>query len=603
MSTPSSSSSFDAAREEVRAKTTLSSLIGEDVRLQRRGPDFLGLCPFHQEKTPSFKVNDLRGHYHCFGCGAQGDAFDYVMQRRHCTFKEALTYLADRAGVALPTFSSSPQEAQARRHRQTLLDVHQLMADYCAKLLRSSSQAEAARIYLRRRQISEAMIRAFRLGYDDGSVTGYLRGLGYTPDDLIEAGLATAREPNASPRDRFAGRITFPILDIHSRPIAFGGRLLADKAKVPKYLNSNETPLFHKGSHLYHLDAAVKESRGAPLVLVEGYMDVVSLVSHGFPQVVASLGTALTEDQIELLWKYDDHPILCFDGDAAGLRASVKAMRKALPLLRPGKTLFFCYLPEGLDPDDFVKAQGAEALQALLRGAKPLVDVLWQSCAASYNAKNVGREQWIPEDRAAFKQDLLEAAEAIRDTEIQGTYRRLLMHQFYAHRPQERGSEPASSLRTWPRQTTQPHLLTPKEAFNPQNIVGQKVLLGILLRRPALLAEVDELLVRVPFSRPELEALKEDLLESLEGSLPAKTNDAISDTTLQTHAAFLFQEEISDEEILRRWKEIWFRTVGYGQIRGDLKRLSETVKKDLNARAWEQLRALFFDAQTPPEEQ
>lgn len=607
---PSSSvSSFEAVREEVRAKTTLSTLIGEDVRLRRKGAIFEGLCPFHKEKTPSFKVDDRQGTYHCFGCNTGGDAFSYVMERRHCTFMEALTFLAERAGVPVPTFgsgSNDPAAAQTSERRHRLIDLHQSMADYCANCLRTSPHAEAARNYLARRKISDAMIKAFRLGYDDGSVARYLLGVGATADALVEAGLVVAlKDPptNAeSLRDRFIGRITFPIFDIHDRPIAFGGRILVDKAKAPKYLNSSETPLFHKGRHLFNLNAAVR-SRETPLVLVEGYMDVVSLVEHGFPQAVASLGTALTEEQIMLLWKYDDHPILCFDGDSAGLKASARAVFRAIPLLRPGKSLFFCYLPEGLDPDDFVKAHGAEAFRALLKGASPLTDVLWTSCAEPYEAKNLGREAWIPEDRAAFKNDLMNAIKTIPDSEIQTSYRSLLMRRFYTRRPREDASNVPERTR-WGKRADPMRAAPHPTAFNAQNIVGQKVLLGILLAKPSLLGEVDELLARVPFSDARLEAAKDELLERCFDDLEAAETlnakeaalQAIGPRTLQTHAPFLFQET-TDEQILQRWKEIWFRTVGYGQLKGDLQRLSTLVKQDLNEKAWEQLKALFFDAE------
>lgn len=606
---PSSASPFEAVREEVRAKTTLSTLIGEDVRLQRKGAVFMGLCPFHKEKTPSFKVDDRQGTYHCFGCNTGGDAFSYVMERRHCTFMEALTFLAERVGVPVPSFGHRPEDhggpqTVERRHR--LLDLHQSMADYCAHCLQTSPQAEAARQYLARRQISETMVKAFRLGYDDGSVARYLLGRGAAPNTLVEAGLAVVRDDSPSSvtslRDRFVGRITFPIFDIHNRPIAFGGRILLDKAKAPKYLNSSETPLFHKGRHLFNLNAAI-QAQATPLVLVEGYMDVVSLVGHGFPQAIASLGTALTEDQITLLWKYDDHPILCFDGDSAGLKASARAVFRALPLLRPGKSLFFCYLPDGLDPDDFIKAQGAEAFRGLLKEALPLVDVLWKSCAEPYETKNAERTQWIPEDRAAFKNDLMEAVKTIPDTDIQSSYRSLLMRRFYARRSEE--VYPSAVWRSNKGKTADfPKKLHPS-TFNVKNIVAQKVLLGILLIKPSLLDEVDELLARVPFSDVRLEAAKDELLErcfdDLNPAVPlTKKNEALQAIglgTLRTHAPFLFQTA-TDAQILRRWKEIWFYTVGYGQMKGDLRRLGEQIKRDLNEKAWEQLKALFFGSET-----
>lgn len=589
--------SFEKIIQDVLSKISLCELIGEEVILQKKGAEFWGLCPFHHEKTASFSVSDRKNFYHCFGCGAHGNAIDYVMQKHNRPFKEALEFLAEKAGIRLPTFSTlgARDNKQKQDKKQNLITIHKLMLDYCHAFLKTNPKAEKARQYLEKRKISLKVIEDFKLGYCDGSIVQYLMNLNYSQSQLEEAGIAVLKDNTL--KDRFINRIIFPIFDVQDHVVAFGGRIFHEAPSyIPKYLNSNETPIFHKGNHLYNLNRALTFSREHPIILVEGYMDVLSMSMYGFPQTVASLGTALTEQQIETIWKYSDQPILCFDGDIAGIRASIRAVKRALPLLKPGKTLFFCYLPEGLDPDDFLKEKGAEAMKQHLKISQPLVDVLWKDLISTYEIKNLNRDYWIPEDRSALKRDILKVVSLISHQDIQSSYRQLLMDRFFQKR----------YMLTPLDKTLKKNFLQPRTHFNSQNIVGQKILLGILLKNPILLLDVDELLSRVNFLDPLLLEIKEWLLNQYfsgidyENVLFCNQRDIflkkIGLETLKTHASFLFNTQITKDEILKRWKEIWFCAVGYDMVRGDLRRICQDFKKNFSERAWLQIKALFFDA-------
>ncbi|MDR1597530.1 MAG: DNA primase [Holosporales bacterium] len=591
---------FDRAKQDILARTSLVELIGLDVRLQKRGGHYVGLCPFHQEKTPSFTVDERNGFYHCFGCGAHGDAFSYVINKQNISFKEALALLADKAGVQLPAFSSrsaSPKQqlrkTQADEAKQLLIDVHRLAAEYFNVTLRNGPKAAVARQYLQKRQVNEQTIEQFKLGYGDGGLTKYLISMSYSEETLLKAGVSLRDDKTQQLRDRFLHRLMFPIFDIKNRPIAFGGRTLDDNnPNIPKYLNSQETDIYHKGHNLYNLHNAIKHAREKGLVLVEGYMDVIAMVSHGFEQSVAALGTALTETQILTLWKYCERPTLCFDGDAAGVRASVRVVRRVLPLLKPGNTLFFCYLPQNLDPDELLKSQGDAAMQQHLEQTRSLVDVLWQDIVAVYERKNLGRESWVPEDKAALKRDITNIVTLITDAEVQASYKQALLDKFAAmQRRPVRNTRPLAAAQLSPHS-------------KPQKIVGQKILLGIVLKRPGLLADVYELLSMVDFVDAKLSDIKNWLLDCNANNtfIEDKQNQAQCDAYLEgigipllrVHAPFLFDDDVSSELVLKRWKEVWFCTEGYSMIKGDFKHLGNTLKQNFDEKLWEQMKALFF---------
>jgi DNA primase len=402
--------------DELRARLPVSEVVGKRVKLKRAGKEWKGLSPFHQEKTPSFTVNDQKGFYHDFSSNKHGDIISFVMETEGVGFPEAVERLASMAGMPLPAVT--PDAARHEQRRKTLYDVMDLAAKFFADTLTSRAGAKA-RGYLADRAISPATQLQFRMGYAPGerfALKEHLGSLGIPVEDMVEAGLLIAGDDIPVPYDRFRDRVMFPITDVRNRVIAFGGRAL-EKDVPAKYLNSPETPLFHKGDNLYNLATARQAAHdGAPLIAVEGYVDVIAMVSVGFAASVAPLGTALTENQLALLWKMADEPILCFDGDGAGQRAAFRAADLALPHLKPGKSLRFALLPEGQDPDDLARSGGRAAIEEVIGLARPLAEVVW-------SREIEGGGFSTPERRAALEARINELTNSIRDEVVRRYYR------------------------------------------------------------------------------------------------------------------------------------------------------------------------------------
>ncbi|MGA7069476.1 MAG: DNA primase, partial [Pseudolabrys sp.] len=382
--------------DELKARLPVSEVVGRRVKLVRSGREFKGLSPFNKEKTPSFFVNDQKQAWFDFSSGKNGSIFDFVMQSEGVSFSEAVERLAQMAGMPLPKISRE-DEARSER-RKTLHDVMELAAKFFQDTLASRTGAKA-RGYLADRGLDPATQLKFRLGYAAGerfALKEHLGSHGIPVEDMVEAGLLISGDDIPVPFDRFRDRVMFPITDLRGRVIAFGGRALEKDAQA-KYLNSPETPLFHKGATLYNIAAARQAAHeGAPLIAVEGYVDVIAMVTAGFTATVAPLGTALTEDQLTLLWKMADEPVLCFDGDGAGLRAAYRAVDLAMPRIKPGKSLRFALLPQGQDPDDLVRSGGREAVSEVITAARPLADILWAR-------ETEGHSFDTPERRAALE--------------------------------------------------------------------------------------------------------------------------------------------------------------------------------------------------------
>src|ERR1700733_10608878 len=405
--------------DELRARLPVSEVVGRRVKLKKAGREWKGLSPFQQEKSPSFTVNDQKGFYHDFSSGKHGDIISFLMETEGVAFTEAVERLASMAGMALPAVT--PDAARHEQRRKTLYDVMELAAKFFADTLASRNGAKA-RGYLGDRGISPATQLQFRIGYASGerfALKEYLGAQGIPVEDMIEAGLLVAGDDIPVPWDRFRDRVMFPITDLRGRVIAFGGRAL-EKDTPAKYLNSPETPLFHKGDNLYNLaPARLATHNGSALVVVEGYVDVIAMVGAGFPASVAPLGTALTENQLMLLWKMADEPILCFDGDKAGQKAAWRAAELALPHLKPGKSLRFALLPEGQDPDDLARSGGRGAVEEVIAAARGLADVIW-------SREIEGGSSAPPERRAALEAKIGELTNGIRDEIVRRYYRQHL---------------------------------------------------------------------------------------------------------------------------------------------------------------------------------
>jgi len=417
--------------DELRARTTLSAIIAPSVKLIKAGREFKACCPFHNEKTPSFTVNDEKGFYHCFGCGAHGDAIRFLTDHRGLPFVDAVKELAGKAGMEVP--APDPRDRERQERSAGLHDVMAAAQKWFADQLNGVDGSEA-RAYLANRDIDAKVIERFGIGYAPdarGKLKAALKDLG--EDKLIDTGmLIKPEEGEKASYDRFRGRIMIPIRDARGRVIAFGGRILGPGE--PKYLNSPDTVLFDKGRTLYNLDRASPASRAARrLIVVEGYMDVIALDRAGIAEVVAPNGTAVTEAQLERMWRLDGQPICCFDGDSAGQKAAVRAASRALPHLAPERTLRFVALPSGQDPDDLVRSGGREAVEALLAAPEPLVERLWRHEVEAAPLDT-------PEARAGLKQRLMEHTQAIGDPSVRQLYRDEWLRKFDALiRPQQAG--------------------------------------------------------------------------------------------------------------------------------------------------------------------
>ncbi|MDN2565486.1 DNA primase [Aquibium sp. A9E412] len=406
--------------DDIRDRVPIADVVGTRVTWDRRKTstsrgDYWACCPFHGENTPSFHCENRKGRYHCFGCGVSGDHFKFLMELDGLSFPEAVERVADMAGVALP--ARDPEAEKRARERATLTDVMEMATRFFEASLQGQAGAQA-RAYLRGRGLSSATQQTFRLGFAPDSrnaLKAHLADKGVPREQIEACGLVVAGPDIAVSYDRFRDRVMFPIEDPRGRVIAFGGRAMSPDIPA-KYINSNETELFHKGRVLYnHARARQAVARGATLVAVEGYMDVIALAQAGFASAVAPLGTALTETQLDMMWRAAGEPVLCFDGDQAGLRAAWRAADLALPLLQPGRSVRFALLPEGRDPDDLVREEGAEAFSAVLAEARPLADLIW-------SRETAGGVYDTPERRAALEARLKAVVGTIRDESLRRHY-------------------------------------------------------------------------------------------------------------------------------------------------------------------------------------
>ena len=505
--------------DELRARVPVSEIVGRRVSwdARRSNPargDFWACCPFHDEKSPSFHVDDRRGFYHCFGCHAKGDAITFLRERENLSFMEAVEELARAAGMAMP--AADPEAAARAQHRKGLTEwTEAAVAFYRSRL--ASAQGAAARAYLARRGLSAETVARFGIGYapPGGRVLAdHLVKLGATEQQLLDAGLTGASDRGGAPYDRFRDRVTFPIRDAQGACIGFGARGLTPDAK-PKYLNSPETALFDKSRVLFNLGPAREAAaRAKALVAVEGYMDVVALVEAGFAHAVAPMGTAVTEAHLRAMWRLADEPVMALDGDAAGLSAAMRVIDVALPLLAPGKSLRFALLPPGRDPDDVIRAEGPAAMRALLDAAEPLVALLWRR-------ETEGRVFDSPERAAALDARLTAALAAIADPSVRGHYRAALAERRAALlRPARRErSDVPQVRRNWQRghdrhlppapdnvkSTTRNSAL----ARDGSDAAGREAgILSILLAHPLLAAECCEEVAALEFSLPGLDAVR-----------------------------------------------------------------------------------------------
>ena len=475
--------------DELRSRVPVSDVVGKRVKLARKGREFTGLCPFHNEKTPSFTVNDDKAFYHCFGCGAHGDVIRFVTETEGLTFPEAVGKLAGMAGMEVPR--ATPEERQRAERAKSLQEACDAALRFFRRRLEGPDGA-AALAYLQRRGLKPETIEAFRLGWAPegrSALKQALTGEGFPEAMLVEAGLLIKPEDGGESYDRFRGRVIFPIADRRGRTIAFGGRALGDIQ--PKYLNSPETPLFNKGRLLYALDKARQAMRdGSDVIVTEGYTDVIALHQAGFGGAVAPLGTALTESQIEELWRLAPEPVLCFDGDEAGRRAAGRALDRLLPRLVPGRTARFVFLPEGEDPDSFVSLSGPDAFGRLVERAIPVSEALWRRVAGTQTINS-------PEIALVVEKSIEETVAHMAERSTQFYYRVFLKKRLFSV--------------LWERRdrTGKTKIVQMKSDVVPEENISnaQKALVAALLNHPRLVRNYGERLVEIRFVSRELEKL------------------------------------------------------------------------------------------------
>lgn len=478
--------------EDLRQRVPLSDVVGRRVKLIRKGRRHSGLCPFHAEKTPSFSVVDDDGFYHCFGCGVHGDAISFLREMDGLEFMEAVERLAGMAGLAVPR--TVPQDPAASRQRKAALDILEETTLFFEAALRRDDGRDATR-YLKQRGLDSAIVKTYRIGYSPRmGLRAALKDKGFSDEDMLAAGVIRKSDRDGSLYDYFRDRVMFPIENRQGKVIAFGARALGDAQ--PKYLNSGEGPTFSKKAVLYGwVQAREGLRRNLPLVVAEGYMDVIAIHHSGTAAAVAPLGTALTPEQIALLWKLHDEPVLCFDGDAAGQRAQTRALERILPLLEPGRSARLAVLPEGKDPDDLIAASGPEGFRKVIGTARSLIDSLWEQVQAEFDIRQ-------PEARAQFWQAVRGHVRSIGNNQVRSAYGDEIESRIAAMRNQIRG---ISSM------------VAPRRASRPQTglINRHRAVVALLLAHPSLVSANFEALSMLDSGDQSLESLKKALIDAV----------------------------------------------------------------------------------------
>ena len=504
--------------DDIKSRVSLAQVAGKKVSWDNRKSnpgkgDYWAPCPFHQEKTPSFHVDDRKGFYYCFGCHEKGDVVGFTMATDNLSFIEAVEQLAGEAGLEMP--ARDPQ-AQAKADIRTRLVAVMEAANSFFRLQLKTTPAAPARAYLEKRGLTQDHLDRFEVGFaPDGrtTLTDHLKSKGLAEADIIDAGLAIKPDDGGAPFDRFRNRITFPIRDPQARAIAFGGRAMDPDARA-KYLNSPETPLFDKGRTLYNFAPAREASgKSGTLIVAEGYMDVIALVTHGFEATVAPNGTAVTPEQLRLMWRIADEPIIALDGDTAGLRAANRLIDLALPLLEPGKSLRFCILPDGLDPDDLLRQQGSGAMQSALNASRSLIDMMWQREVAKSPLDT-------PERRAAFDRNLKELLRQIAEPSVRAHYEaevRQRRRDLLAPRPgparaySGTGKRPIRPANALP-DTRQSMLASAGPSVAVDARIRESLIVALCYTHPNLAITYETELEAVEFTAPDLAAIRDAII-------------------------------------------------------------------------------------------
>jgi DNA primase len=557
--------------DELRRRVSLSDALSRYTTLQRRGSKIVGCCPFHKEKTPSFYVYEE--HYHCYGCKAHGDVFTLLMDKKGLTFPEIVEELAKQCGMALPAAVDTDKDGIAREQRELYYEIMEQAAQFYQNKL-ASQEGKAAKHYITERGITSATITQFRIGYapSGNKLRDYLRKAGYKDKDLLALQLIRASERDTGNcYDFFRDRLIFTICDSKGRVIGFGGRILG--TGEPKYLNSPETPLFHKGTVVYGYHQAKSVAREQPTLCVEGYMDVVALSQAGFQAAVAPLGTSVTESQLRLLWRLNLEPIICLDGDQAGQNAALRVLEVALPVIQSGYSLRFVTLPEGEDPDSFVRSGRSAGLRQMIDNAQPLIDRLWHAVFASAPLKT-------PEQQAAIEKKIFDLVGKIKEPTLKKSYQAELLARHKKRIWQERTGKAGygPTIQKLP-------IAAPADA-RAQQI---KVLLVALLNHPYIIEELEHEFLELDLDGQACNKLREEIMQYIiEGNplekshlnnyLCAKgyqdTLEGICHERVYAHARFALPEA-DPVDVVRDWRKLWWFCQGRQSLEQQIQQAQE----------------------------
>lgn len=587
--------------DELRSRVSLSEIIGKEIKVTRAGREWKACCPFHHEKTPSFTINDDKQFYHCFGCGAHGDVLRFVMDYKNLSFIDAVEMLALQAGMQVP--EQTPQAAAKAKKQKNLYDMMEDVSDLFERNLYEPVNEDALK-YMLDRGLSRDTLKQFRIGFapEDGQVLRkYLLEKGYTDKNMIDAGVVKPSTRGGDPYSFFRDRVMFAVPDRRGRIVAFGGRVLPDHVRPyqrrdftpPKYINSSETVLFHKGNMLYGEPTARRAAAdGQPLILVEGYLDVIACVQAGVEGALAPMGTSVTEEQILTMWKmipdFTKIPILCFDGDNAGRKAARRICERVLPLLEPGRSVNFAFLPDGEDPDSLIKGSGVKGFKKILSQSMPLFDFIW-------NSYTQGKEFKTPELRAGVIKQLENEVAKIADRDVQVHYQSLLRQKvsetFFA-----RKSFQGRSRRSPGRVPLKP----PVPTVSRVKRLFPRILLAGVINHPNIFDDVEEQLGALHIDEPQVESLRQNLvgflldeeeptrekvMDYLKNSGFAQEIGDICNENVYLHASFCSPLS-NGQEIREKWLEYW----------------EDGQAKDMNAEMQSGWRRAYTDANLEQEE-
>ena len=590
--------------DEIRSRIRVSEIVGKRIKLLKRGNEFLAVCPFHNDTKPSLSIVDDKNFYHCFACGAHGDIIKFTMETEGLNFPETVEKLAAIAGLEMP--SQTPEMRLREKRRKTLKDVNEEACKFYEELLWSSVGQDGL-FYLKNRGLSENVIQKYRLGFSLGgrhSLKDAMRQKGIDLSLLAEAGLVRVSEQNREHYDYFRNRVMFPISDRRGQVIAFGARTIGESQ--PKYLNSPETPLFQKGRILYGISQARESSsQQKKIIVTEGYMDVIALAEAGIANAVAPLGTALTEDQINELWRLGKEPFICFDGDEAGLQAAVRAADRALPILKPGHSLCFSMLPPGEDPDDLIKRLGIEAFKDVLTRSISLADFIWDQEFRK-------RQTNTPERLADFFKRIRGKVKEISDRGVQEAYKdyteqkiRQVREHLNGFKNTTWGKKSNSGYKEWNRRDL---LDSGSSKINTSNVMAMRqkqTILAAFINHPGLIEDFGEALGYLDFVDPFLDKLRLDILDITSMAQGLEVRDiqdhlfqrgydkevgGILNSSVLRHAAFARSN--ASEALAKSGVRELLARIGKYQLEEQLSAAQKVVEEEFNEINWNRLTSL-----------